>query len=343
MMAEIKRALLIGINNYPNQYRLRGAASDAERMAKILATHEPKTDKEKKGKANFDTTLITSLSDSPVTTRKMSEEIKNLFAREADSVLFYFAGHSHFNDSLSKGYFIPQDMPSGDEGVSFEFLMNLANSAYPRIKSTTIIIDSCNSGAVGEGYDAQADIIPSTIGTGVTILTSSDKRELSGENNLTGGFFTSIIADALKGSAADILGNVTPASLYSHADHLLRSSEQRPIYKANVKSFVVLRECKPRIDADILNELPELFPDADKTFKLDQTYEPEINAPERKDGVMPIDEHTAIFKKLQICNRHSLVEPVDAEHMYFAAMHETGCRLTELGKHYRRLAEENRL
>lgn len=342
-MPDIKRALLIGIDHYPREHRLFGAASDAQRMAEVLSHHEHKSQKGEKGRANFETSLLTSVSHAPVTTKKMSEAIKTLFAHEADSVLFYFAGHSYFNETLSKGYFVPQNMPDGDDGVSFEFLMNLANNAYPRVKSTTIIIDSCNSGAVGEGYASQHDMIPSTIGTGVTILTSSDKRDLSDENNISGGFFTSIIADALEGRAADILGNVTPASLYSHADHLLRSSEQRPIYKANVKSFVVLRECQPRIDADILNELPTLFRTPDEIFSLDQSYEPALDAPERKEGILPIEKHVAIFKKLQLCNRHSLIEPVDAEHMYFAAMHETGCRLTELGKHYRRLAGEHRL
>ena len=45
-----------------------------------------------------------------------------------------------------------------------------------------------------------------------------------------------------------------------------------------------------------------------------------------------------IFAQLQKCNRHSLIEPVDAEHMYFAAINSKGCRLTALGAYYRELA-----
>jgi len=46
-----------------------------------------------------------------------------------------------------------------------------------------------------------------------------------------------------------------------------------------------------------------------------------------------------VFSQLQQCNRHSLIEPVDAEHMYFAAINSKGCRLTALGAYYRELAK----
>jgi hypothetical protein len=38
-----------------------------------------------------------------------------------------------------------------------------------------------------------------------------------------------------------------------------------------------------------------------------------------------------------------LVEAVNAEFMYFAAMNSTGCRLTPLGRHYWRMAQEGRI
>ncbi|MEZ5691655.1 MAG: caspase family protein [Rickettsiales bacterium] len=344
MSEQIKRAVIIGIDHYPAPYRLYGCAYDARNLYDILSCHDHKNNPTKRGKPNFDCTLLTSASDSrPVISQHISSAISELFSKEADSVLFYFSGHSKYNRALSKGYFIPQDIPKGDTGVSFDFLMDLANTAYPRIKSTTIIIDSCNSGAMGEGYTGSMDIMPSTIGTGVTILTSADKKDAAREDNISGGFFSSIITDGLRGSAADLLGNVTPASLYSHADHLLRASDQRPIYKANVKSFVVLRQCQPRMDVDILYDLPALFPEPDEVFPLNQTFEPDKNAYGRKQDSQPDPQNTTIFAKLQVCNRHGLIVPVDADHMYYAAMNETGCRLTQLGKHYRFLAEKNRL
>ena len=37
-----------------------------------------------------------------------------------------------------------------------------------------------------------------------------------------------------------------------------------------------------------------------------------------------------------------LIEPVNTEHMYFAAMKSLGCKLTALGRHYWRLAKDKR-
>jgi hypothetical protein len=46
-----------------------------------------------------------------------------------------------------------------------------------------------------------------------------------------------------------------------------------------------------------------------------------------------------IFKELQACNRQGLVVPVEAEHMYNAAIESKACKLmTALGAHYRKLA-----
>ena len=42
-------------------------------------------------------------------------------------------------------------------------------------------------------------------------------------------------------------------------------------------------------------------------------------------------------------NRHGLIVPVDAEHMYYATINSTGCKLTALGAHYRKLAEAKRI
>ncbi|MCC3403956.1 caspase family protein, partial [Eubacterium callanderi] len=37
-----------------------------------------------------------------------------------------------------------------------------------------------------------------------------------------------------------------------------------------------------------------------------------------------------------------LIEPVDEEHMYFAAMNSKSCRLTPLGLHYWKLSKDKR-
>ena len=51
--------------------------------------------------------------------------------------------------------------------------------------------------------------------------------------------------------------------------------------------------------------------------------------------------NTATFAILQQYNRVNLLRPVGAPHMWHAAIQSKGCALTDLGKHYRRLVEDN--
>lgn len=220
---------------------------------------------------------------------------------------------------------------------------NLANNASPRIKSTVIILDCCHSGYAGEvsGLGNQGQV--SLIGNGVTILTAChrDSVALAGSQH---SLFTGILLDGLSGGAADVCGRITPAAVYSHIDQTLGAWEQRPIYKANVQTFVTLRQINPKVSLEILRRLPEYFPDPTYVFALDPSYEPDRNnIPEHLRHLPINEEHARIFKELQICNRHGLVVPVDAEHMYYAAINSTGCKLTVLGAHYHNLAKLNRI
>ena len=57
----------------------------------------------------------------------------------------------------------------------------------------------------------------------------------------------------------------------------------------------------------------------------------------------PNPENTQKFAVLQKYNRVNLVVPVDAPHMWHAAMESKSCKLTVLGEHYRRLVERDRI
>jgi hypothetical protein len=128
---------------------------------------------------------------------------------------------------------------------------------------------------------------------------------------------------------------VTVASIYAYVDESLGPWHQRPLFKAHLSTLISLRNTKPAIDVAILRRFPEWFPSIDAEFRLDPSFEP-LAEPEDKD-------HEEIFGALQKCRAAKLVEPVDEEHMYFAAMHSKSCRLTPLGRHYWRLANEGRI
>lgn len=89
------------------------------------------------------------------------------------------------------------------------------------------------------------------------------------------------------------------------------------------------------IEMKSVNKLgTELF-DSSYEFKLDPSFEPESDNPDK--------ENTEKFAILQKYNRVNLVVPVDAPHMYHAAMNSTSCKLTVVGEYYWSLVKENRI
>lgn len=328
-----RRALIVGIDKYPNK-PLSGCENDAASLASILQ-------KNGDGSPNFDIRLVSSDSQE-VTSETIQIVLSELFAGEAETVLFYFAGHGIIDPITNTGYIISQNGKKGSWGLSLSELLGLANDASPRIKSTVIILDSCNSGYAGEVAGINKSQI-SAIGNGVTILTACHREENAKEVNGQ-GLFTSILMDGLCGSAADVLGRITPASVYSHIDQTLGPWEQRPIYKANVQTFVTLRQIAPKIEPEILRKLPEYFQNSTDVFALNPSYEPDRGEETEKLKDIPVkEENVEKYRELQKCNRFGLVVPVDQPHMWHAAIYSTGCKLTALGEHYRHLAELGRI
>ena len=82
-------------------------------------------------------------------------------------------------------------------------------------------------------------------------------------------------------------------------------------------------------------QVPQVVRHTRDRVPLDPTYEPTANKKRHP--------NEKIFSELQKCRACRLVEPIDQEHMYYAAMKSTGCRLTALGKHYWRLAKAKRI
>ena len=115
--------------------------------------------------------------------------------------------------------------------------------------------------------------------------------------------------------------------------------EQRPVFKTNVKNFVSLRRVQAPIGLGELRRLTEFFPTPGYAFPLDPSFEPERPVPPPADIPPPDPENNKKFAVLQKYNRVNLVVPVDAPHMWHAAMWSKSCKLTALGEHYRGLVE----
>jgi hypothetical protein len=329
----MRKALIIGIDKYPTK-PLSGCENDAASIASILR-------KNGDGSPNFDIKLISS-DTQDVNTDVILSALGELFSGEAETALFYFAGHGIIDPITNVGFIVGQDGKRGSWGVALSDLLNMANSASPRIKSTVIILDSCNSGYAGEVSGLNTSQV-SVIGNGVTILTACHREESADELNGQ-GLFTGLLNDALSGSAADILGRITPASVYSHIDQTLGSWEQRPIYKANVQTFVTLRQISPKIQPEILRKLPTYFPSATDIFSLDPSFEPDRGEEAESLRNVPVnDDNVKKYRELQECNKFGLIVPVDQPYMWHAAVYSSGCKLTALGAHYRKLAKLERI
>jgi hypothetical protein len=316
----MRKALVVGIDHYTHSSPLHGCTGDALAVKKVLERNAD-------GTANFDVKLLDgSISNHAVLRKDLRSAVRDLFAGKHEVALFYFAGHGYIEET--GGYLFTSDSESGENGLPLSEILTFANSS--KSENKLIVLDSCHSGIAGN----QAEINRAYLSDGLTVLTASGAEQYAREED-GAGLFTALLVDALAGAAADLLGRVTPGAVYAHIDQSLGAWEQRPVFKTNVTSFVSLRQVASPIELDELRRIAELFPAPGFHYSLDPSFEPEACA---ADAV-----NTQTFRLLQKYNRVNLLVPVDAPHMYHAAMRSTSCRLTMLGEHYRRLAERGRL
>ena len=311
------KALIVGIDAY-SQAPLGGCTNDAEEIAKLLEENED-------GSPNFSVKLKLNIQ----TKAELLEDLHSLFKEgESDIALFYFSGHG--TDEMA-GQIVTPDFNGYDMGISMNDILRLANTSKSRNK--IIILDCCYSGKLGDC--SPIDSSNTMIGKGVTILTASDRDEVAIEDGLIQG---------LKGGAADVSGNITPASLYSFVDQSLGVWEQRPLFKTNITGFLPIRTVEAKVSKKVLRKLHQYFPEATSEFQLDPSFEftntPEVTH-EYKEPFAK-EENVGKFKELQLYESVGLIEPVGEEHMYFAAMNSKSCRLTPLGLHYWKLSRDKR-
>lgn len=286
------------------------------------------------GELNFDVKQVTAVDlASAITRKQLKEDIRQLFEDDSQIALFYFAGHGHLEDS--GGYLITSECEDGDDGLALQEILDFANES--KAKNKIIVLDSCHSGVVGSPKSLGEKAL---LSEGMTILTASTKDQYADEVGGS-GVFTSLFVDALNGGAANLLGDITPGSIYAHIDQSLSLWEQRPIFKTNVKAFTSLRKVSPPIQLSELRQITEFFKTANTEFPLDPSFEPQPPAPNH--GIDPDPENNRKFAILQRLNRLNLVKPVGEDHMYFAAMNSKSCKLTVLGEHYWNLITNKRI
>ena len=320
----MRKALCVGIDSYEKVNDLYGCVNDANGVKAALERNGD-------GTLNFNVKLMSATSETSYITRAdLKDAIQELFGDESEIAVLYYAGHGSY-DALG-GYLCTSEIERADDGLSLNDIMGIVSTS--KAQNKVIILDSCHS-----GFAATSIEMPnySVLHNGTTILAACDELQYSSEEN-GHGVFTSLLIEALYGGAMNLLGEVSPGSIYSYIDRSLGAWEQRPVFKANIKTFVSLRKNSPPIPITELRRITEFFSDPYEEYALDPTYEPDKH---ESDDKAVNKEHEAIFAILQRYVKLNLVVPVGSEHMYYAAIHRHSCKLTAQGQHYWNLVNKN--
>lgn len=321
----MKKALIVGINDYPTS-PLGGCINVAYAIGNVLETNGD-------GSPNFAVKIETNIKKKS----ELKKSIIELFSGSPDTALLYFSGHGFLNEL--GGYIVTPDYETYDEGISMDDILKIANKSLALDK--IIILDCCHSGAMGSPTLNDGS---SHLKEGVTILTASRDIEPSLEIN-GHGVFTILLINALQGGASDLRGHISPGGVYAYIDQALGPWKQRPVFKTNVTKFTSLRTVNPQVSLDVLRKIIDYFPEPQESFSLDPSFEFTNSNEIEHNIIKPYSkiENVEIFKNLQKFQSVGLIVPVDAEHMYFAAMKSKSCKLTALGYHYWRLVNEKLL
>ncbi|MGM9471321.1 caspase family protein [Pseudarthrobacter sp. YS3] len=310
----MKRALLLGIDHYSAFSNLGGCANDAEALEPLLARNEDNT-------PNFACRTLTARDSSAAISRDaLLEHVHELLSPSGSFALFYFAGHgTPMNGDVA---LVTSNGTQTTPGVLFSEILTLINGST--VNEVVIILDCCFSGGattIGALGNQLANLR-----NGLSVLTASRSDQVSMETAHGRGQFSTYLEGALDAGAADVLGHVTVAGLYAYLSESFGAWEQRPTFKANIDRLQDIRKCDPRVPLETLRKLTDWFPRFDYDFPLDPSFEP------TEENSNPANE--AIFSGLQKFRACRLIEPIDEDHLYFAAMRSKGCRLTPLGRHY---------
>jgi hypothetical protein len=315
-----KIALFVGIDDYPHA-TLRGCVRDATTLEMAFSTnydHQP----------NFSTQLITS-EKTDVTRAELKKQLRNLFAHRYDVAAFFFAGHGMVNDL--GGYLVTVDSHQYEEGVSMADVLTWANQSPSR--EVMIILDCCHSGAFGTLSNVPGSHV--YLRDGVSVLCASSASQQAIEESGR-GLFSALVAEALYGGAADLLGRVTIAGVYAFVAQNLKVWEQQPSFRCNVSSMTPVRVCDPKIDLSVLHDLITYFPAFDFEFRLDPSFEAD-------DRARWSPENALAYKALWAYRAAGLLEPVGHPHMWHAAMNNGSVRLTKLGQYYWHTVQAKRI
>lgn len=132
--------LIIGIDRYQSVGTLRNARRDGEALRELL-----------QAAYQFEPERTHTLYDQAASLGEIIRTFRSLIEGipQGDNLLFYFAGHGHYDQHLKEGYLIPVDAAFDqlDTYLPYATLQTLLRGAS-HLHHIFFIIDACYSGAV---------------------------------------------------------------------------------------------------------------------------------------------------------------------------------------------------
>lgn len=324
-----RKALVVGINEYNNFISLKRAESDARAIGERL-----NFDGDERAALNFHVQMLLS-SREPVTRAKLRAALRNLFASSKGlDVAFYFAGHGFV--SQTGGHLVTTDGVVDDYGITMDELHSMAHRS--QASSVLLLLDCCHAGAAGDMSTLSGDSQSALLRENLTIMAASLPMQVAVES-AEGGLFSAALKDALDGAAADLLGEVSVASVYSVIERRFSLWQQRPVAKSYVSRPIVLRKVKARLSRQELRRLVDLFPTLEHKYPMGPDYDPErdINEVARTPEVPDKIEVGRLFKRYRDLDLLKASNP--GEDLYYVAQRSHTVELTLFGREYWRLAK----
>jgi hypothetical protein len=156
--ASIRRALLIGINDYAAVPRLAGSLNDVEAMRRVLVT-----------RWGFDSRNVTVVTDRSATRAGILDALRRLVAEAgADDVVYvHFSGHGSQVEDLDGDEgddrldetLVPQDgRTAGVPDITDDEIQAVLASL--RSRATLVVLDSCHSGTATRSASVRTRSVP---------------------------------------------------------------------------------------------------------------------------------------------------------------------------------------
>ena len=336
-MADERKALVVGINEYQNVSPLVAAVPDAKEVAARLEFHAAG-----EGKRNYFVNLKVGDGKTAITRAGLRAELRALFEGFEGDALFYFAGHGALESTGA--YLVTSDGARDDWGVSMQEVVDIGLGSEAR--SITILLDCCHSGNLGSPAALQSGEAwrrpLSVLRRNMTVIAGSLDTQAVVEAG-GHGLFTAALLDALDGAAADILGEITTSSLYAHIERRFTPWQQRPVAKSYITTPTLVRKCPAKLSVEELLRLPKLFSRPDAMFPMEPDHDPKIERPgeyEEAPDKAKI-EVGELFKKYRDAG---LLRPTkDGEQLYWTAQLRHTAELTLVGREYWALAKQKGL